>query len=104
MNQQQRKQLTELLGHAADLRAAIEAVMSQGQDLDDLSNSVDEMASEEREKFDNMPEGLQASERGQAIEEAADTLDAIKELLDEANGSLTELLDKLEEIAGHDVP
>lgn len=33
------------------------------------------MAEQERESFDNLPEGLQASERGEAMEENADDLE-----------------------------
>lgn len=41
-----------------------------------------EMAEEEREKFDNMPEGLQQGERGQDMETAADALESAADELD----------------------
>jgi hypothetical protein len=42
------------------------------------------MSDEEREKFDNMPEGLQQGERGQSIEEAADALESAVSSIEEA--------------------
>jgi hypothetical protein len=45
---------------------------------------LEELAQDERNKFDNMTEGLQATEQGQKIEAAADALD-------EALGSLQEI-------------
>lgn len=52
---------------------------------------LEQVRDDEQEKFDNMPEGLQQGEKGQAIEEAVNTL--------------TSLLDKLEEEAAeHDLP
>ena len=46
------------------------------------------LASAEREKFDNMSEGLQQGERGQGIEAAADTLDEMTNNLQQAIDAL----------------
>lgn len=46
---------------------------------------IKSMAEEEQEKFDNMPESLQDSERGQAIQEAADALAAAQSDLEDAD-------------------
>ena len=45
--------------------------------LEELQAEVASIAEEEREAYDNMPEGLQESEKGQQISENADDLDSI---------------------------
>lgn len=45
--------------------------------LESLQEEVEQKASDEQEKFDNMSEGLQESERGQQLQEAADALNNI---------------------------
>lgn len=57
MNKQDRKTLSETL-------EAITANVAM----------IREMADSEQEKFDDMPEGLQQGERGEALEQAADAL------------------------------
>lgn len=63
------------------------------ESLDEIKNAVDEMAEEEQDKYDNMPEGLQESERGEAIQEAIGNLES-------ASSSLEEAIDYLNEIIG----
>ena len=50
--------------------------------LEDCISEIDDLESEEREKFDNLSEGLQASDRGFALEEAADNLSDAKSSLE----------------------
>ena len=57
MNKQQRKRLNELI-----------------EQVESIATEIEEMASEELEKYDNMPEGLQGSERGEALYESSDNL------------------------------
>jgi hypothetical protein len=70
------------------------------QDRKDLQRAID-MATEameeirrigeaEREKFDNMSEGLQQSERGEAIEAAADALEQVADDIENALDSAGE--------------
>lgn len=59
--------------------------------LEDIKGEVETLAEEEREKFDNLSEGLQQAERGQALETAADNLDSIVESMDELIGKLDEV-------------
>ena len=61
MNNQRRKALEELRERLSVIRGEIACV-----------------AEEERESFDNLPEGLQYSERGEAMGTAADTLEEIE--------------------------
>lgn len=68
MNRQRRKQLEE-----------VSAILDRAFAL------LDEIREEEREAFDNLPEGLQYSDRGAAIEEAADMLDDFCDTLESLN-------------------
>ncbi len=65
MNKARRKKLGEIIDQLEYLREDLDAV-----------------ASEEREAYDNLPESLQESDRGCAMEEAADELDEISMELD----------------------
>lgn len=68
-------------------RKAIEELISR---LEDLQPEIDDLASEERECYDNLPESLQNSERGWQMSAAADALD-------EAQSSFAEVLVQLQE-------
>ena len=76
MNNERRKQIDEAMGMLHDALALIE-----------------NLASEEQESFDNMPEGLQQSDRGTASEEAANDLS-------EAADNITGTIDTLENAKG----
>lgn len=54
----------------ADRKLLAEAIAK----LQEANGILDGLATEEQEKFDNMPEGLQQADNGQAIETAANTL------------------------------
>lgn len=66
-------------------RKQIQAVLNE---LADLRSRVEELQGEEQDAFDNMPEGLQQSERGQASEQAADALDTALSAFDEVESAL----------------
>ena len=76
MNAKQRK---ELQGYA--------------NSLEEIKRAIEEMRDDEECKFDNMPEGLQESERGEAMQEAIDNLES-------ASSSLEEAIDYINEIIG----
>lgn len=59
--------------------------------LEDLQQEVQEMAEQERECFENLPDALQQSERGETMEENADDLD-------ETDTDFESLLDTLREV------
>lgn len=65
MNQANREVIAKLVGQLADLKSQAETI---GEELRTL-------ADDEQGKFDNLSEGLQAAESGQAIETAAGILD-----------------------------
>lgn len=47
------------------IRGIIEKLEAIKADIEEAKEAVDDVAAEEREAFDNMPEGAQASDRGQ---------------------------------------
>lgn len=55
-------------------RKAIDALVER---LDILRSDIEMIAEEEQDAFDNLPEGIQVSERGEAMEQAADELSDI---------------------------
>jgi hypothetical protein len=73
----------------AKRRKWLEKIISQ---LEDLQQEVQEMAGQERECFENLPDGLQESERGETMEENADDLD-------ETDTDFESLLDTLRTVA-----
>ena len=90
MNAARRKQIKAIiarLGKVSDLG------------LDDLKTSLEEIRDEEQEAYDNMPEALQAGERGVASEAAVSALDDVITALEEAIDTLVGLGDQLEEAA-----
>jgi len=64
MNATDRKKANAIISQIEALKAQAEA----------LAGELRELADAEQEKFDNMPEGLQGGDRGQAMEEAAGNL------------------------------
>lgn len=81
MNAKDRTELTRIVNEFIHLRDAASSLVSE----------LDSMKDEEQEKFDNLPEGIQDSERGERIQEAAD-------LLDWAFSESEELIDKFDEV------
>lgn len=80
MNQQQRKTLQNAISALtpfADADHCLEVGADAVIDAVDEAKSVfEDIAQEERDKFDNLPEGFQNGDRGAAMEEAADALES----------------------------
>lgn len=64
-------------------RARIRAIISK---LEELNSEIEDIRSEEQDAFDNMPEGLQSSERGDQAQEAISNLESCS--LDDVIGYL----------------
>lgn len=62
-------------------RDALNTVLSA---LEKLKIKIEDKASAEREKYDNMSENLQGGERGQKMDEAATALESAVNSLDDA--------------------
>lgn len=60
--------------------------------LDDAVSRLSDIRDDEQEAFDSMPEGLQYSSRGDAMQEALDTLDGFED-------SITTIQTRIEQYA-----
>lgn len=87
MNVKRRKELHALIDR---LRAAADEASNL---YSDLSFTVDE----EREAFDNMPESLQQSEKGEATSEGLNTLDSALAALDAIMDDFNQIADDIQE-------
>lgn len=60
--------------------------------VDELKTVIEELHDEEQGAYDNLPESFQESERGEAMEAAADNLDSamsnMEEVLDSLNAAI----------------
>lgn len=100
MNQTTRKKLNDLSNQIDDLKSQIEELADVTSLLTILKSELDDKGNfiwallassvEEQEKFDNLPEGLQLGEMGQAIYEATDALYQAASNLEETIGNLEE--------------
>ena len=77
MNKQRRKWLEDIIGKLEEQK-------------DELYN----LQQEEQEAYDNMPENLQESERGQAVGECASDLETEYDTLEDVIQNLQEILDR----------
>ena len=57
-----------------------------------LFNQLESIGDEEQDAYDSMPENLQGSEKGMESEEAIDTIDEIKDHIQDAIDRLSEML------------
>ena len=88
MNDKRRKELHALIDR---LRAA----------ADESSNLYTEFSitvDEEREAFDNMPESLQQSEKGEATSEGLNTLESALNMLDTIMDEFNQVADDIQEL------
>lgn len=75
MNKPQRKELERASALLAEAKEIIEFI-----------------AGEERDKYDNLPEGFQMGDSGQKLEQAADDLDSLEDDIDTAINTLDEII------------
>ena len=61
--------------------------------LNDAKDIIEEVRDEEQECFDNMPEGIQYSERGDQMQENIDTLDSVSSDLDDTIGYVNDVIE-----------
>ena len=52
--------------------------------LEEIKTGIEKMVLDETDKYDNMPESLQESERGESIQEAIENLDSSTMSIDDA--------------------
>ena len=63
------------------------------ENLEEIRLSVDALVDEENDKLDNMPEGLQESERGYAIQFAIENLESASDSIGDAIDYLNEAIE-----------
>lgn len=61
--------------------------------LEEIKSCLETMQEDETEKLDNMPEGIQESERGEAMQEAIEYLESASSSIEEAIDYLNEILE-----------
>ena len=72
-------------------RKAIEEIIDQ---LGVLKEQVESISEEEQEAYDNLPEGIQYSERGEAMGENATDLEDAASTIDEAITTLQDIIER----------
>lgn len=97
MNKQQRAQIDELVTRLEQSQSVVQDTDYDGMtcaealnvvigiegDIEGIQSEIQELQSDEQDKFDNMPEGLQEGDRGQAIQAAADNLQEADQACDD---------------------
>ena len=68
-------------------------MLDVAESLQEALDRLSEVRDEEQEAFDNMPESLQYGSRGDAMQDAIDTMDEWK-------GEIDEIKSRIEEFAG----
>lgn len=59
----------------------------------DLQTSLEEIKDEEQECYDNLPEGIQCSERGDAMTEAVEYMETAYDNIQEAIDNISEAIE-----------
>lgn len=63
------------------------------QQLQDIYERLDILCNEEQEAYDNMPESIQDSARGDAAQSAIDTLESVRDQVQEAADGIDEIFE-----------
>ena len=63
------------------------------ESLEEIKFGIEVMQEEENDKYENLPEGIQDSERGESMYEAAENLEMAASSIDEVLEYLTEAQD-----------
>ena len=81
-----------------DLRKLIAQLEKIDFELREISSALGDLITEEEEAYDNLPEGIQASERGEQMQEIIDQLYNAQSDLDDIK--LEEVYNQIEEAIG----
>ena len=83
MNKSRRKKITSVIN-------ALENIIEYDL-IDSIKNEIENILWEEEDAYDNMPENLQCSMRGEASSEAIDNLQNAVDVLEEAVSIISEI-------------
>lgn len=72
-------------------RKAIEEIIDQ---LGTLKEQIESVCEEEQEAYDNLPESIQYSERGEAMSEAASNLEDTASSIDDVMSTLQDIIER----------
>lgn len=104
MNKQRRKMVSKIIENLDDFTAEIKDCL-ESQAITDAIWQLDKVIREEEEAFDNLPEGIQESDRGEEMEEiietmrdAAQEIDKCWDLINDNIDSVIEMKEELEEL------
>jgi hypothetical protein len=70
-----------------------ELLMKLQGDIEAVKSQVDFILSDEEEKFDNLPEGFQAGERGEKMQSGIDLLNDVTNSLEETIDYFTQIFE-----------
>lgn len=87
MNRERRSRIRGLIKAFKDLSSTIQ---------NDLSSQVQDLHDLEEEAFDNMPESMQDSDRGTAMQDAMDERQSAVDLCSEASDAIDSIVDSLQ--------
>lgn len=90
MNKQRRKEIDSVINQLTLQRDQLELQTL----IDEIDTSyIESLRDEEQDCFDNLPEGLQQSERGEQMEEAVSFMDDAISAIEDINNLLEEIAD-----------
>ena len=80
MNKKRRQEISRIVTKIEEI------VLNAKEKLEELQSDIESIRDEESDCYENLPEGIMYSERGEAMEQAVDNLDnaasSIEELID----------------------
>ena len=92
MNKERRQKIKDLIATIAD---TVDEMTELEETIGGIGLDIEEVKDEEDDALGNMPEGLQDSDRGQAMQEAIDTMGDAYDLADEAKTRVANSIDDL---------
>lgn len=78
-----------------EVRTKLESV---SKELSDIQSNLESIAVDEENKFDNLSEGLQQSDRGQAMQQAADELNEAASYVESAAQELQNAIEMIDSV------
>lgn len=99
MNNDRRKTISRIVADLEKLRKeSSEAISTLTSNLENLKEDITDVRNDEQEAFDNLPEGLQSSEKGSSMEEGISAIDGCADATEELLDVLKNLDDTFDDI------